>query len=209
MTEIARITVIAGVNGAGKSSVVGELLRKAGGEYFNPDEVTQKMMSKALLAANEANGRAWEEGRRRLEQAIERRTDYTFETTLGGTQITELLFRALDARIEVAMLYVGLQSVELHLDRVRSRVEAGGHDIPQSKIRQRYTSSMKNLVKLAPRLFELRVFDNSAEADPKAGQEPEPKELIYAKNGRLARICELELCPDWAKPVVAILLRAT
>jgi hypothetical protein len=86
-------------------------------------------------------------------------------------------------------------------------VRAGGHDIPEAKVRDRYTSSHRNLVKLAPRLTVLRVFDNSAEADPKTGHRPEPRELLYAEEGRLVRHCELSTCPDWAKPVFAVFVK--
>ena len=88
--------------------------------------------------------------------------------------MTNLLFEALDSGLEVAVFFVGLVSADLHLARVRSRVVAGGHDIPEAKVLQRYTSSIANLVRLAPRLTELRVFDNSADADPKVGQRPRP-----------------------------------
>lgn len=208
MAERARITVIAGVNGAGKSSVVGEKLRQSGGEYFNPDEVTRRFLAAAkAITQDEANARAWEEGRRRLEDAIREKSDFVFETTLGGSTITELLVKALDEGLEVALFYVGLEKVELHIERVRSRVQAGGHDIPEPKIRERYTSSIKNLVKLAPRLTELRVFDNSFEADPKTGKAPAPRELLHSEGGRITSHCELATCPDWAKPVLAVLLR--
>lgn len=208
MAERARITVIAGVNGAGKSSVVGEKLRQSGGEYFNPDEVTRGFLAAAkAMTQDEANARAWEEGKRRLEDAIREKSDFVFETTLGGSTITELLVRALDEGLEVALFYVGLEKVELHIERVRSRVQAGGHDIPEPKIRERYTSSIKNLVKLAPRLTELRVFDNSMQGDPKTGKAPAPRELLHSEGGRITSHCELATCPDWAKPVLAVLLR--
>ena len=208
MAERARITVIAGVNGAGKSSIVGERLRQSGGEYFNPDEVTRKFLAASKsMTQDEANSRAWDEGRRRLEDAIREKSDFVFETTLGGSTITELLVKALDEGLEVALFYVGLEKVELHIERVRSRVQAGGHDIPEPKIRERYTSSIKNLVKLAPRLTELRVFDNSIQADPKTGKAPAPRELLHSEGGRITSHCELATCPDWAKPVLAVLLR--
>ncbi len=208
MAERARITVIAGVNGAGKSSVVGAKLRQSGGEYFNPDEVTRKFLGASKsMTQEEANSRAWDEGRRRLEDAIRAKADFVFETTLGGTTITELLGKALDEGLEVAIFYVGLENVELHIERVRARVQAGGHDIPQHKIRERFTSSIKNLVTLAPRLTELRVFDNSIEADPKTGRAPAPRELLHRESGRITSHCELATCPDWVKPLLAILLR--
>lgn len=208
MAERARITVIAGVNGAGKSSVVGEKLRQSGGEYFNPDEVTRKFLAASKsMTQDEANARGWDEGRRRLEDAIREKSDFVFETTLGGSTITELLVRALDEGLEVALFFVGLETVELHIERVHSRVQAGGHDIAEPKIRERYTSSIKNLVKLAPRLTELRVFDNSIQSDPKTGKAPAPRELLHSEGGRITSHCELATCPDWAKPVLTVLLR--
>ncbi len=210
MAERARITVIAGVNGAGKSSVVGEMLRQRGGEYFNPDEVTRKFLAASKsMTQEEANSRAWDEGKRRLEDAIRTKEDFVFETTLGGTTITALLARALDEGLEVALFYVGLEKVELHIERVRARAQAGGHDIPEFKIRERYTSSIKNLVKLAPRLTELRVFDNSIEGDPKTGKRPAPRDLLRSNCGKISFCCELATCPNWAKPVLAVLLRGT
>ena len=210
MAERARITVIAGVNGAGKSSVVGERLRQSGGEYFNPDEVTRKFRAaSSSMTLEEANSHAWDEGKRRLEEAIRDKADFVFETTLGGNTMTELLSKALDEGLEVALFYVGLEKVELHLARVRARVEAGGHDIPESKIRERYTSSLKNLVKLAPRLTELRVFDNSLDADPKTAKAPAPREILQSESGRVTAHCELVTCPEWAKPILGLLLRGT
>lgn len=208
MAERARITAIAGVNGAGKSSVAGEELRSEGGEYFNPDEVTRRFLAaSSSMELAEANAQAWQEGKKRLEEAIRDRADFTFETTLGGSTITNLLLKALDENLEVAVLYVGLESPELHVARVQSRVSAGGHHIPEDKIYARYTSSMKNLVRLARRLTELRVFDNSSDGDPKDGAAPRPVELLYAREGRIERRCDLSTCPAWAKPVFAELMR--
>lgn len=205
MSDTAWITVVAGVNGAGKSSVVGELLRE-GGDYFNPDEETKRLLkSSASMTPGEANVRAWLTGKRGLEAAIERGSDFTFETTLGGNTIAELIHGALDAERQVAMVYVGLDRIERHLARVRSRVDAGGHDIPEAKIRQRYVDSVKNLLSLAPRLTELRVLDNSGEADPKTGLTPAPRTLLHAQNGRIISHALFEEIPEWAKPIFAVL----
>lgn len=204
----AWITVVAGVNGAGKSSIVGELLRE-GGDYFNPDEETTRLLrASPSMTPGEANVRAWLMGKQGLEAAIERGSDFTFETTLGGHTIAELIHRALDAERQVAMVYAGLDGVERHLGRVRSHVKAGGHDIPEAKIRQRYVDSMKNLVSLVPRLTELRVLDNSGEADPKTGLAPAPQTLLHAQNGRAISHVPLEEVPEWAKPIFAVLSTA-
>jgi hypothetical protein len=87
----AVILVLAGVNGAGKSSLGGAFIRQAGMSYFNPDEAAAKIRSELACSTDEANALAWQEGRRRLETAIRERTSHAFETTLGGKTIPRLL----------------------------------------------------------------------------------------------------------------------
>ncbi|HXN46383.1 MAG TPA: zeta toxin family protein [Bryobacteraceae bacterium] len=202
--RLSRVYVLAGTNGAGKSSVGGAAIRAQGAAYFNPDEATNR-----ILAANpgitlaEANSAAWGEGKRLLERAIAERLDFAFETTLGGRTITALLDAALSEGIEVRIWYVGLRSAELHIARVRARVAKGGHDIPAAKIRDRYDRSRVNLIRLMPRLTELRLYDNSDEADPDAGATPEPKLLLHMVRGRIVSWPNLKRTPEWAKPILA------
>jgi len=200
----ARIHVLAGVNGAGKSSVGGHFLRQLGGDYFNPDETAAQLVQEGS-SVEEANARAWNEGKKLLEAAIRERTNFTFETTLGGNTIARLLAQAADEGFDVRIWFVGLESIEKHMHRVRARVAAGGHDIPEEKIRERWNASRLNLVNLLPRLTELRVYDNSAERDPESGENPPPRLLLHWNRGRILAppIAELEQTPEWAKPILA------
>src|SRR5258708_26643890 len=157
------IGVLAGVNGAGKSSLGGALVRAHRIEYFNPDEAARKIQRVTGCASNEANSIAWEMGKRRLEAAISNRLNYAFESTLGGRTIPALLVAAAQSGIEILVWFVGLSSPDQHIARVRARVAAGGHDIPEEMIRQRWDASRRNLVALMPHLTELKVFDNSDE----------------------------------------------
>jgi predicted ABC-type ATPase len=203
-----RIYVLAGTNGAGKSSIAGATFRASGTEYFNPDEAAQRIqdVSPAMSQA-EANSRAWLEGKRLLERAIAERLDYAFETTLGGDSITELLERALDEGIEVRVWYAGLSSPELHVARVRARVAKGGHDIPEADVRRRYDRGRLNLIRLLPRLSELRVYDNSDEADPSSGLTPAPTLVLHVSGGRIMNLGDLPGTPEWAKPIVVAAMK--
>ncbi|MBP8116868.1 MAG: hypothetical protein KAY09_03975, partial [Nitrospira sp.] len=90
-----RLYVIAGVNGAGKSSIAGATFRALGSDYFNPDEAARRLMTvNPALSQNAANGVAWRQGVRLLRRAIEERLAFAFETTLGGNTITHLLAQA-------------------------------------------------------------------------------------------------------------------
>lgn len=206
----ACIYVLAGTNGAGKSSIGGAAIRQKGADYFNPDEATQRIRSSNLdISEDDANISAWHEGKRLLEKAIANRLVFAIETTLGGDTITGLLLRALAEGIEVRMWYVALATPELHIARVRARVAKGGHDIPESKVRERYERSRINLIRLLPRLTELRVFDNSVEADPAAGSAPMPMLVLHMVNGTIVSTCELSQVPEWAKPIVAAALTSS
>jgi predicted ABC-type ATPase len=204
----ARIFVLAGTNGAGKSSIVGATIRASDAEYFNPDEAAAAIRGASPgMTGAEANSQAWLEGKRLLERAIAEQLDFAFETTLGGNTITHLLEQALDAGMEVRIWYVGLSSPELHIARVRARVAKGGHDIPEGDIRKRYDRGRLNLIQLLPRLTELRVYDNSDEADPSSGVAPAPKLVLHLDGGRIMNAGALASTPDWAKPIVAAAMK--
>jgi len=155
----------------------------------------------------EANSAAWHEGKRLLLRAISEKLDFAFETTLGGKTIANLLDQSLSEGIQVRIWYVGLDSVERHIARVRSRVAQGGHDIPEERIRERYTQSRLNLIRLLPRLTELLLYDNSEGADPRSGTSPEPRLILRLVQGKIRETCELSRVSEWAKPILAAALK--
>ncbi len=207
-SAVPTITVLAGTNGAGKSSIGGARLEAAGAPFYNPDVETQ-----ALIAANpgmtsaEANAAAWRMGKERLETAIAERHSFNFETTLGGATITRLLAKAHDNGLRLRIWYCGLRDVQLHIARVRARVRRGGHDIPETKIRERYDASRSNLCSLLPSLDELMLYDNSTEGDPGTGEPPQPIRLLHYRDGKL--LSRVSAMPNWAKPIAAVAIGLT
>jgi predicted ABC-type ATPase len=209
------IFVLAGCNGAGKSSIGGAALLESGVRFYNPDEAARKILTaNAHLdpppTMGEVNAAAWSEGRTLLERAIDRHLDFAFETTLGGQTMTELLERAAGDGIAVHVWFAGLENVELHIERVRQRVARGGHDIPREKTVERYDGARKNLVRLLPWLASVRVYDNSAEADPGRGLTPAPRLLLHCVERKIVAPMKLRSLlantPQWAKPIVAAAL---
>ena len=199
------IAVLAGTNGAGKSSIGGELLRQAGVPYFNPDAVAREILDENPgLSLGEANSLAWNEEVRQLGEAIRLRRDFAFESTLGGSTIPAILQGALDAGFEVLIWYVGLESPDLHIARVAACVARGGHPIPDAAIRKRFESSRLNLIRLMGGLTELRLFDNSAQADTHEGEAPKPRLLLYLRKGKVLgpTRATMKQTPDWAKPIL-------
>lgn len=201
------ITVLAGVNGAGKSSVAGNYIRQAGGDYYNPDETTREILRQNPgLSPATANGLAWTKGKELLERAIDEGADFVFETTLGANTITRLLLQAAREGMAVKVCFVGLASVEHHLKRVAARVASGGHNIPENKIRERWQNSRLNIVRLLPHLTEFVLWDNSAEADF-ADARPALVLLLHVANGKILAPDDLTATPEWAKPIVSAALK--
>lgn len=205
--KAGHIIVAAGANGAGKSTIVGSLIRAANGVYYNPDEYTQQLVAAGLPLA-QANALAWRQGYDCLRQAIDGNLNFAFETTLGGTRITMELLRALALGRRVTIFYVGLRSPELHIQRVAERVARGGHDISPEKVQERFDNSRANLLKFIGTRAEIRVWDNSYQTSDGS---PAPQEIFRMQKGRLIvpRQRSAPEIAEWAQPLVAKALLLT
>ena len=180
------------------------MLRASGADYYNPDEAAGEIRKgNPALGQKEANGLAWGKGRDLLRRAIDERKDFVFESTLGAHTIPAMLAEAADAGAAVHVWFVGLDGVERHLARVRARVKAGGHDIPEADIRRRYRTSRENLAWLMPKLASLHLYDNSTEANPASGKAPRPRLVLHLEGGRILAPTDLGATPGWAKALAA------
>ena len=202
--------VLAGVNGAGKSSIGGHLLEREGLTWFNPDTFARELKVATGCDQETANAQAWQEGMRRLEEAIASRSNHAFETTLGGTSVTAKILQAAKTHA-VLIWFCGLSSPELHIARVEARVKAGGHPIPEEKIRERYPLAQMNLIKLMPHAAYIKVYDNSAEAAAD-GTVPDPMLVLETENGRVISpapddFYALQRTPEWTKAILEAALR--
>ena len=202
--------VLAGVNGAGKSSIGGHVLERQGVTWFNPDTFARELAAASGCDQATANGHAWAESLRRLDEAMAGGHDHAFETTLGGHTIAARIAAACKTH-DVMIWFCGLASPNRHVARVRARVAAGGHDIPEDRIRERYPRALQNLIALMPRLAHLQVYDNRAEA-PTGAPVPDPVLVLEMKHGRTTwpsrgDVKALGRTPDWAKPLVEAALR--
>lgn len=200
------ILVAAGANGAGKSSIVQPFIESAGGAYFNPDQFAGALIAHGM-AATDANAVAWARGYSQLCAAVEAGTAYAFETTLGGHSVAYQLMRALAFERRVVILYVGLATPELHLQRIRERVARGGHDIPVDKVRQRYDDSRRNLLSFIGTRAVIRVWDNTTQAVD--GRPSHAREILRVDHRRLhlPPTTDLAATPAWARPLLAQALK--
>lgn len=204
----AGILVLAGVDGAGKTSIAGKVLNSRGGVYYNPDVAARSFIDQGL-SVDEANSRAWHRGLSDLDRAMRDRRNYAFETTLGGRTITQRLIQASKMGNRIRVWYVGLSSPNLHIARVGSRVAHGGMNVEDAKIRERWNTSRENLVRLLPHIDELTLFDNSLGSAMTAAHPPTPFHILHVLRGSIPYLAPPEQIPNWCKPIVAAALRVT
>ena len=147
---------------------------------------------------------------RRFDETVAKGLNYAFETTLGGKTVTAKILEATKTH-DVLIWFCGLSSPELHIARVEARVAAGGHPIPEEKIRQRYPQAQLNLIKLMPHVAYIKVYDNSVEAAAD-GTVPDPLLVLERENGQVISptpddLEALKQAPEWAKPILEAALR--
>ena len=134
--------VIAGPNGSGKTSVIGQLDYDGRENLLDPDAVARRidpdnLQRAAITAAREVIQRT----RRYLRDQV----SFAVETTLSGGGVLETMQLARERGFDVCLTYICLDSAELNIQRVRERVSRGGHDVPADDVRRRYERSVANL----------------------------------------------------------------
>ena len=129
--------ILGGPNGAGKTTAAPRLLRGTlrVDEFVNADALAQG------LSAFRPDGAAVEAGRvmlRRLEELSRAQVSFAFESTLASLSLTRRIAKWLERGQQIHLVYLWLPDVELALARVRLRVRAGGHSVPETTIRRRF-----------------------------------------------------------------------
>jgi len=162
MSDVSpQVIVIAGPNGAGKTTLAPFLLRDTFGllEYVNADSIS------AGLSAFSPESTAVEAGRimlRRLHELANHRSNFAFETTLSTRSFAPWLDRLRQRGYNFHLLFLWLRSPDLAARRVRERVVAGGHDVPEYIVRRRYSKGVSNFFSLYSVLADSWVvYDNS------------------------------------------------
>ena len=150
--------LFAGVNGAGKSTLyqsqifpptvqrinTDEIIREFGKWYNPPDIITA---GKIVI--------------KRFDEYIENGITFSQETTLCGKSILNNINRAKEKGYLIEMHYVSVDSVEIAKDRIKTRVENGGHGIPDKDVERRYVNSFENLKQIMDEIDLLAFYDNT------------------------------------------------
>jgi len=166
------LVLIAGPNGAGKSTLTGakefqerlEAFPGGPAKLFNPDDFAKVYYSSNPKASwTEAN--LWAANQVPLEilRCIDAMENVLVETVLSSRKYDSIIEYARAHGYKVGMLYLVLGSPSVSTGRVAKRVAAGGHDVPEDRIRPRWHRSLNNLFRLAPLLDGLLVYRSTSD----------------------------------------------
>lgn len=145
------VVIFAGPNGSGKSTFT-ELL-KPPMDYINADEIKKNLKCSDLEAAQLAE--------KQRERHIAQMSEFCFETVLSTERNLKLLEKAKEKGYFIRCYYILTADPAINIWRVKSRVESGGHDVPEEKIIIRYDRALalvKDLVKICD---VCHIYDNS------------------------------------------------
>lgn len=165
--ECPAVIVLAGPNGAGKSTTAPKLLKGALAvtEFVNPDTIAQGLSAFAPERIQLAAGRIM---LGRLYELAQQRETFSFETTLASRSFAPWLKGLRRRGYRVHLVFLWLASADLAVKRVQDRVRLGGHNVPETDIRRRYVSGLRNFFCLyQPLTTTWRFYDNSDPSGPR------------------------------------------
>ena len=135
------LIIIAGANGVGKTTFATSYAQDLQYQFLNADEIAKELETKGfdqpmLKAGREFFGR--------LNKGLSSKENIIVETTLSGTYINKVASRSKTRGYSVQIIYIFVDNAAICIDRVRTRVMKGGHDVPIEDIKRRFSRSLLN-----------------------------------------------------------------
>lgn len=156
--------IIAGPNGSGKSSAYGmaSVDQPSGSIWIiNPDLLAKRIADHEVMEPLAANLAAVQRIEAWLDASIDAHQTIGVETVLSTPKYRRLVEHARARGFGINLIYVFLDSVELNIERVRTRVLKGGHDVPEDRIRARRGRSFDQFGWFCEAADRVDVYDNS------------------------------------------------
>ncbi len=156
-----RLFIISGCNGAGKTTASYTLLPEMleCSQYVNSDEFAKGLSPFDPGAVSVQASRLM---LMRIRYLLRRKEDFSIETTLATRSLLKMIAEAQEEGYTVTLLYFWLNSPDLAVARVKARVAAGGHNIPEETVRRRYRVGLEYFFRdYAPICDRWILADNS------------------------------------------------
>jgi predicted ABC-type ATPase len=158
-----QLWLLAGGNGAGKSTFYRTQLEPLGFPFINADILARELYPESPEEHSYEAARVGAE--KRSELLIEGRS-FCFETVFSHPSKIDFLAQAKTLGYEIVMVFIHLDSDNLNKARVAQRVSEGGHNVPNDKIEKRIPRLLKHIKEALPLCDHVRILDNSRADNP-------------------------------------------
>ena len=186
MAAPRQLWVLAGGNGAGKSTFYRLYLANTGLPFVNADLIARDIDPENTEAISH---QAATVAARIREDLIAQGISFCFETVFSHESKIDLIGQAKANGYTVILVYIHLFDSSLNEARVRQRVSEGGHSVPVEKIHTRIPRTVRHIKTALAIVDEARILDNSSRQDPF-------KQLMVMKGGRFE--IKVDPLPQWA-----------
>jgi predicted ABC-type ATPase len=190
MTASKQVWILAGGNGAGKSTFYNLFLASKGIQYINSDRIARDI-NPGSPEEFSYEAAAWA-GRLRDDMLYQGKS-FCFETVFSHKSKIDFVARARSLNYKIILVYIHLSTPELNEARVRQRVNEGGHNVPREKIYSRIPRTIKNIAKVLSLVDEARLLDNSTRENPY-------RQVAIIKKGKRVKVTDQ--LPGWAEAML-------
>ena len=153
-----KLTIVVGANGAGKTTWTREHRKELPERFYNADSIAD-----GLGSANDPS--LQREARRLVDEQIERdlaqRREFGFESTYSGRSRPNIVRKAKQAGYRTSAVFIGTENSGINIERVRIRVEEGGHHVDENEVKRRWHAAWRNLINTWDDFDTIMVLDNS------------------------------------------------
>ena len=185
---MARLTIVIGGNGAGKTTWCRQHRNELPEKFYNADSIAEGLGDWNSPTAQEDARRLVDD---RIREHLTKREDFGFESTYSGESRPRVVVEAKRLGYETRAILIAAESPTINLERVAARVAAGtGHDVPDSEVRRRWAASQENLARTAPAIDIVDLIDNSG---------PKARLIARIDTGRTTR--RAKPTPVWAEKI--------
>ncbi len=185
-----QLWLLAGGNGAGKSTFYRQFLSPLGVPFVNADLIARDLDRQHPEAISYAAAKL--AGRLRSD-LLRAGVSFCFETVFSHPSKIDFVAEAKALGYEVVLVFIHLQMDELNQARVAQRVSEGGHNVPAEKIVSRIPRTLRHIRAVLPLVDRAQLYDNSSSAAPF-------QSIAQLENGRLVR--KVDPLPSWAREML-------
>ena len=185
-----QIWLLAGGNGAGKSTFYHTELEPLGFPFVNANIIAKELYPDSPELHSYDAAIIAEQIRKDL---LEQGNSFCFETVFSHCSKIDFVSQAKIAGYEIVLVFIHLDNISLNLSRINQRISEGGHSVPPEKVETRILRTLENVRTVIPLCDSVYILDNSRADNPF-------KKLVTISNGKIKKESVL---PSWCKLIIS------